>query len=218
MRRVIGIGAGGHAKILVEMLRGAGGSDLVGFTDRQPDLKGTCLLGVPILGDDSLLPALRSEGVDTAFVGVGATRDVNVRKKLYELATGCGFEMITLVHPRAYVAPSARLGKGVAVLPGAVVNTDVRIGDNVTVYSGVIIEHDSVIGDHVHLSPGVHIAGGVCIEAEAFVGIGASIIQGIRIGAGAVIGAGAAVIRDVPAGSTAVGVPARILARTGAER
>jgi UDP-perosamine 4-acetyltransferase len=218
MRRVVGIGAGGHAKILVELLQGVGGCTLVGFTDPRPDLKDTRLLGVPILGDDSLLPGLRCEGVEAAFVGVGATRDVIVRKKLYELATGCGFEMITLVHPRAYVAPSARLGRGTVVLPCAVVNTDVTIGDNVTVYSGVIVEHDSVIGDHVHLSPGVHVAGGVAIGQEAFVGIGASIIQGIRIGAGAIIGAGAAVIRDVPAGSTAVGVPARILARAGMER
>jgi len=217
MRRVIGIGAGGHVKILVEVLREAGGYDLVGFTDQRPELRGTRLLGFPILGDDSLLPAIRAEGVVAAFIGVGATRDVSVRKKLFGLATGCGFEMITLVHPRAYVAPSARLGRGIAVLPGAVVNTDVVLGDNVTVYSGAIVEHDSVIGDHVHLSPGVHIAGGVRIEAEAFVGIGASIIQGIRIGVGAVIGAGAAVIRDVPAGSTAVGVPARILATTRAE-
>lgn len=218
MHRVIGIGAGGHAKILVEVLRETGGYDLVGFTDQRPDLKGKRLLGVPILGDDSLLPLLRNEGVDTAFVGVGATRDVSLRKKLYELATGCGFEMITLVHSRAYVAASARLGRGVAVLPGAVVNTDVVLGHNVTVYSGAIIEHDSVIGDHVHLSPGAHVAGGVHIEAEAFVGIAASIIQGIRIGAGSVIGAGAAVIRDIPAGSTAVGVPARILGRTGTEK
>ena len=218
MRRVIGIGAGGHAKILIELLRAAGGYDLVGFTDQRPDLQGTRLLGVPIIGDDSLLPVLRSEGVDAAFVGVGATRDVRIRKKLYELATGFGFDMIALVHPRAYMAPSARMGRGVAVLPGAVVSSDVVLGDNVTVYSGAIIEHDSVIGGHVHLSPGVHIAGGVCIEAEAFVGIGASIIHGIRIGAGAVVGAGAAVIRDVPAGSMAVGVPARILSRTEAER
>jgi len=218
MRRVIGMGAGGHAKILVEILRSLGTWDLVGFTDQRPDLKGSSFLGVPILGDDGLLPTLRAEGIEGAFIGVGAIRDVGVRKKLFALADGYGFEMITLVSLAAYVAPSARLGRGVAVLPGAVVNTDVRLGDNVVVYSGAIIEHDSVIGDHVHLSPGVHIAGGVCVEAEAFVGIGASIIQGIRIGAGAVIGAGAAVIRDVPAGSRAVGVPARILSRTEAER
>lgn len=218
MRRVVGIGAGGHAKILVELLQVVGGYTLVGFTDPRPDLMNTRLLGVPILGDDSLLPGLRCEGVEAAFVGVGATRDVSVRKRLYEIASGLGFEMLTLVHPRAYVSPSARLGRGTVVLPGAVINTDVTIGDNVTVYSGVIIEHDSVIGDHVHLSPGVHLAGGVSIGCEAFVGIGASIIQGIRIGASAVIGGGAAVIRDVPSGTTAVGVPARMLTKTGAEQ
>jgi UDP-perosamine 4-acetyltransferase len=206
------MGAGGHAKILVEILRSLGGWELVGFTDQRPELKGSTFMGVPILGDDGLLPALRAEGVDEAFIGVGAIRDVSARKKLFALATGYGFEMITLVHLSAYVAPSARLGQGVAVLPGAVVNTDVRLGDNVTAYSGAIVEHDCVIGDHVHLSPGVHLAGGVHIEPEAFVGIGASIIQGIRVGAGAVIGAGAAVVRDVPAGCTVVGVPARVLA------
>ncbi len=211
MRRVIGLGAGGHGKILVELLRHLGGYELVGFTDPRAELKGTSLLGVPVLGDDTLLPVLRAEGVDAAFVGVGAIRDVGPRKRLFGLAARYGYDLIPLIHPQAYVAPSACLGRGAVVLPGAVVSTDVILGHNVTVYSGAIVEHDSVIGDHVHLSPGVHVAGGVSIEAEAFVGIGASIIQGIRIGRGAVIGAGAAVIQDVPPGRTAVGVPARIV-------
>ncbi len=213
MPRVIGIGAGGHAKILVEILRKRGGWELAGFTDRREDLRGSMFQGVRVLGDDRLLPELRAQGIEGAFVGVGAIRDVRVRKHLFLLAESHGFEMVTLVSPQAYVAPSARLGRGVAVLPGAVVNSDVELGDNVTVYSGTIVEHDCVICDHVHLSPGAALGGGVRVEPEAFVGIGACIIQGIRIGSRAVVGAGAAVIRDVEPGCTVVGVPARVVSR-----
>lgn len=213
MIQVVGIGAGGHAKILVELLIETGGYDLVGFTDPDQTRWGGSLMGYPILGGDGELPALRAKGVQAAFIGVGAVSSAGtrLRARLFREALALGFEMPILLHPHAAISPSATVGPGSVVMAGAVVSSAVRIGANVTVYSGVIIEHDSVICDHVHLSPGVHLAGGVMIEDEAFVGIGASIIQGIRIGARAVVGAGAAVIRDVPAGSTAVGVPARTL-------
>ncbi len=211
MRKVVGVGAGGHAAILIEMIRNAGGYKIVEVTDPRPELWGTEILGVPIRGGDDQLPALRSAGITAAFIGVGAVKSVASRKRLFEQAVALGFELITVVHPRAFVAPSAQIGRGTMVLPAAVVHTRAAIGDNVTIYSGVLVEHDTQVGNHAHLSPGVHIAGGVRVGAESFVGIGASIIQNVTIGMRAVVGAGAVVLQDVPDGITVVGVPARPL-------
>lgn len=215
MIQVVGIGAGGHAKILVELLMEMGGYDLVGFTDPDQTRWGGSLMGYPILGGDSELPALRAKGVQAAFIGVGAVSSAGtrLRARLFREALALGFEMPTLVHPRAVVSPSAKLGPGSVVMGGAVVNTAACVGANATIYSGAVIEHDSVIGDHVHLSPGVQLAGGVIVEEGAFLGIGASIIQGVRIGAWATVGAGAVVLADIPDGVVAVGVPARPLER-----
>jgi len=209
VRQVVGLGAGGHAAILIELLRVVGNYEVVELTDPNPALWGQRILDVPIRGGDERLGVLRETGVSAAFVGVGATKTVAVRRRIFDHAASLGFCLVTAVHPRAFVAPSAQFGRGTMVLPGAVVSTRVRLGNNVTVYSGAIVEHDSEVGDHTHLSPGVHIAGGVHIGAECFIGIGASIIQNVRIGDGAVVGAGAVVLRDLPPGCTAVGIPAR---------
>ena len=217
MRTIVGLGAGGLCKVLVDLIRQSGDLEIVGLTDSRPELHGRRLHGVPILGGDDILPRLRCTGVDAAFVGVGAVGDVALRKSLFERADAAGFEMVSVVHPGAHVAPTARIGRAVIVLAGAVVSSDVVLGDNVVVYSGAVVEHDSVVEDHVHISPGVAIAGGVHIGAETFVGIGASIVQGVTIGHRAVVGAGAVVIRDVPDQSTVVGVPARVLAGTRQE-
>jgi UDP-perosamine 4-acetyltransferase len=217
-RKVVGLGAGGHAAVLIELLQALGDYEVVEVTDANPALWGQEILGVPIHGGDDRLPALHEAGVSGAFVGVGAIKTVEPRRKVFERALSLGFDPITLVHPKAYVAPSARLGRGVCVLPTAMVGTRVWLGDNVTVYSGVLIEHDTEVGDHTHLSPGVHIAGGVRIGTGCFIGIGASIIQGVRIGSGAIVGAGAVVLQDLPAGCTAVGVPARPVESRRGER
>lgn len=213
LRKVVGLGAGGHAAVIIEVLQAAGGFEVVEVTDSNPAMWSREILSIPVRGGDERLPALLSGGVRAAFVGVGATKSVGPRRRIFEHAVSLGFDLITVVHPRAYVAPSARLGAGTMVLPGAVINACVRLGQNVTVYSGVIIEHGTQVGDHTHLSPGVHIAGGVQIGAECFIGIGASIIQNVRIGDGVVVGAGAVVLRHLPSGCTAVGIPARPIER-----
>ncbi len=215
MTRIVGVGAGGHAKILAELLVEIGGYELVGFTDANVKRRGEVLKGSPILGGDERLAALRANGVSAAFIGVGAVTvaGTRLRATLFARALGAGLQLPSLIHPRALVAPSVRTGEGAVVLGGAILSTDVSLGANVTVYSGVVIEHDSAVEAHAHLSPGAHLAGGVLVGEGAFIGIGASIIQGVRIGAWATVGAGAVVLRDVPAGAVAVGVPARLTGR-----
>ncbi len=211
--KVVGIGAGGHAKILIELLAQAGKYDLVGFTDAQRERWGTEFMGYPILGGDEALAGLRVKGIQAAFIGVGAVSGVGtqIRAKLFRQAVDLGFHMPTLIHPMAAISPSATIGVGSVVMAGAVVSADVRVGDNVVVYSGTLIEHDTVVDNHVHMSPGVHLAGGVHICEGAFIGIGASIIHGIRVGRWTTVGAGTVVLKDLPENIVAVGVPARPL-------
>ncbi len=211
--KVVGIGAGGHAKILIELLAQAGKHDLVGFTDARRERWGTEFMGYPILGGDEMLAELHAKEVQAAFIGVGAVdgAGTRLRAKLFRQAIDLGFQMPTLIHPKGVVSPSATIGEGSVVMAGAVVSADVRVGDNVTIYSGTLIEHDSVIDDHVHMSPGVHLAGGVHIGEGAFIGIGASVIHRIRVGRWTTIGAGTVVLKDVPEHVVAVGIPARIL-------
>jgi len=211
MISVIGIGAGGHARVVIEILRLMGGYDLAGLLDSRPELQGAQVLGVPVLGDDSLLPGLYAQGVRHVFIGVGGTGDTRPRRRLYELARGLGFEIVAAIHPQAVLSPSAQIGRGPTVMAGAVINAAARLGENVIVNSGAIVEHDCVIGNHVHIASGARLASTVHVGDSAHIGLGACVRQCVRIGAGAIVGAGAVVVKDVPDDAVVVGVPARVL-------
>jgi len=208
---VIGIGAGGHARVVIEILRLMGGYDLAGLLDPRPELHNTQVLGVPVLGDDSLLPGLYAQGVHHAFIGLGGTGDTRPRRRLYELAREQGFEIVAALHPQAVLSPSAQIGHGPTVMAGAVINAAACLGENVIVNSGAIVEHDCVIGNHVHIASGARLASTVHVGDGAHIGLGACIRQCVRIGAGALIGAGAVVVKDVPDDAVVVGVPAQVL-------
>jgi UDP-perosamine 4-acetyltransferase len=207
--KVVGIGAGGHAKVVIEILRSAPQHEIVGLVDQDASLWHTSVLGVKVLGDDNILPELKREGVAGIFIGLGGVADTRLRQRLYEHAVGLGFTVVEAIHRGACVSPSATLGNGVTVMCNAIVGADAHLGNNVIVNSGAIVEHDCVIGDHVHIAPGAKLSGGVVVDIGAHVGIGAVVLQQRRIGANAIVGGGAVVIKDVPAQATVVGVPAK---------
>ena len=202
-RRVLILGAGGHARAVAD-LAGEAGWTVAGFTDRA---------GAPrrpgVLGTDAEVAALARAGVfDRAVVGVGSTA-LGRRVELFQTLRELDLAAPALVHPRAVLSRRARVGDGSVVFAGCVLGAGVEVGVNGVCYGGVIVEHDCRIGDHCYLSPGVVLSGQVTVESEAFLGSGATVVPGVTIGAGAVVAAGAVVVGDVPAGTTVLGVPAR---------
>lgn len=211
---IIGLGAGGHAKVVIEILQLIGTYKLIGLLDPNPELWQTKLLDVPILGGDELLPQIRGN-LNKSFIGVGSVGNAQPRKKLYQKLQDYQFEIISAIHPQAIIAPSVEIGSGITIMAGVVVNSSVTFGNNIIVNSGAIVEHDCVISSHVHIAPGARLAGNVRVGEGSHIGIGAIISQGICIGKNAIIGAGAVVIKDVPDSVVVVGVPARILKPVG---
>ena len=219
MIRVVGLGAGGHAKVMVETLRAMGDFEIVWLLDSNRDLWNRHVIGVPVLGDDDQLPRIYQEGVRHAFVGVGSVGDTSPRRRLYAMAREQGFDIVTAIHPAAIVSPSAELGHGATIMAGAVINAAARLGANVIVNTGAIVEHDCIVGDHAHIATGARLASTVNVGAGAHVGAGATVRQCITIGEGSLVGAGAVVVRDVLEGTVVAGVPAEPLAghRSGAQ-
>lgn len=204
------LGAGGHARMLLECLLSLPDVEIAGILDPAFSLKGSDLCGVPVLGDDGLLGELAGQGVSHFVVGVGGVGNNLPRKKLFESALGKGLVPLEVRHPTAILSPSVARGNGCQFLPGGIVNTGVVLGANVIVNSGAIIEHDCVLGDHVHVATGAKLAGGVRVGEGAHIGAGATLRQGVVIGEFAIVGLGAAVVKDVPPQVTVMGVPAKI--------
>lgn len=202
------VGAGGHAKVCIELLR-AGGADVaycVGSDGSEQDC-----LGVPVLVGDEHLPELYAQGLRHAFVAIDSNRG---RLTLGAMVRDLGFELVNAVSPSAVVSPTAVLGAGVAVMAGAVINACVTIGDLAIVNTGATIDHDCVIGPASHVAPGSSLAGNVTVGEGVFLGVGTCVIPERTIGDHTQVGAGGVVVDDLPPGILALGVPARIVNRS----
>jgi len=204
---IVVVGAGGHGRVVLDILAQAGTYRVAGFIDSNRGLHGRRVDGVPVLGDLGCLPRLREEGVvEGAVVAIG---DNGVRRAFADQIEAMGLTLVNAIHPSANIARNVTLGRNVVVAAGALVCAHCQIGDSVILNTGCIVDHETMIGTAAHVCPGARIAGRVTVEAGAFIGIGATVIQGLRIGCEAIVGAGAVVTRSVEPMTTVVGVPAR---------
>lgn len=204
-------GAGGHAKVVADIVAQAGGYRILGFVDDSAGkLQTSRFLGIRVFSDrGKLVPFAKKKGAEIVI----AIGNCASRMRLAGEARSAGFKLCApLIHPNATVAASAELGRGTVVVAGAVINAEAVVGKNVIVNTCASIDHDCVLEDGVHVCPGAHLAGNVTVGRGAWIGIGATVIEKVRIGKGAMIGAGAVVVRNIPEGVLALGCPARIAA------
>ena len=198
------LGAGGHAKMVIETLVSMDRYELYGCLDTAPTSEK--LLGFPIFPENPQTLATLLDAKAHALVALG---DNKLRQrgtlKLQEL----GFSFATAIAQSAYVSPSAIVGSGTVIMPKAVVGASAKIGQGVVLNTASSVDHDVDIGDFVHVAPGCHLAGNVRVEQGAMLGIGTCVIPERHIGAWAILGANSTVVRDVPAGTTYIGTPAR---------
>ena len=209
MKRIIVVGAGGHAQVVADIVlsRAAYGDQLalMGFVDDNVALVGGELLGAPIFGSIAMLRTIQHDAI---VVAIG---DNQRRAQVYEQLRAQGENIATLAHPRATLAAGAKLGAGSVVMAGAVINTQAVIGPNVIINTGATVDHHARISAHVHIAPGVHLGGAVTLGEGAFLGVGTNVIPSRSIGAWSVVGAGATVTHDLPERVVAVGTPAKII-------
>jgi sugar O-acyltransferase (sialic acid O-acetyltransferase NeuD family) len=190
-------GTGSFAVEVAEWARDAGWTiaGLIELLDRSR--VGTVTAGRPVVACDSPPSGAR------AVIALGGSRSEH-----HSRLEG-GWQAATVVHPRAHISPSARLGAGCIVAPGAVVGAETVIGEHALVSRGALVGHHVSIGAFVSLLPGVNVGGHVEMGNRATIGMGAVITNGTRIGADATVAAGAVVLSEVASGSRVQGVPAR---------
>lgn len=196
------IGAGGHAKVVMDAALAAG-QHIAQIQDDDPEK-----FGLPFL-NATINP--RTEEIFSECQYVIAIGNNAVRRSRYELLLSKGVVFGKVLHPRAVISPFAKIGAGAVVFSNAVVNPDAVIGNNVIINTGAIIEHDCLLENHVQVCPNATLAGTVHVGENAFIATGATIIPNIKIGKNSYVAAGAVVTRDVPDNVLVAGCPARIV-------
>lgn len=211
MQRVAILGAGGHAREMLDILMVQNAIspqyEILGFIDENPDHWGMVLNGYPVLGGLDWFDT-QDKAEIRVVCGVG---NPALRRKLVQKIAARGLQFCNIIHPTAVLTPFVELGKGVVITAKCILTNQIRIGNHVHINLDCTISHDCVVEDFSTIAPGVHVAGNVHIKTGCDIGTGAVIIQGITIGEWAIVGAGAVVTKDIPANTTSVGVPARVI-------
>lgn len=206
--KLVVFGAGGHAKVVIDIIEQQADYEIAGLLDDDPRHRGSRFFGYPVLGTRADLPALFSAGLHHAIVTIG---DNASRAAVAALLHRDGWQFASAVHPRASVGRGVKIGPGSVVMAGCVVNADACIGAQVIVNTGATVDHDCRIEDAVHIAPGCHLCGGVSVGQGSLLGAGSTVTPGVRIGSRVIVRAGSTVLRDVADEARVSGVPARPL-------
>jgi sugar O-acyltransferase (sialic acid O-acetyltransferase NeuD family) len=192
-------GAGGHGKVVLDVLLAENKYVVKGILDDAP--KSDSMFAIPIK-ENFNKQKLQAKN---CIVAIG---DNQIRKNI---VSSLNTNFVMTIHPSAVVSKFAKIGVGTQIMAAVVVNPDVIIGDHCIINTGAIVEHDCKLGDYVHLAPNACLGGNVTIGENTLIGIGASVIPNVVIGKNVSVGAGAVVLEDIPDYAVVVGVPAKII-------
>lgn len=207
MDNIVIIGGGGHAKVLVNVIKKNNDFTIIGYTDNN-DLGN--ILGIKYLGTDTVLSELIKNNLCSyAALGVGQINLVNKRHVIIDSVKKLGYKFPAIISKGSIVNEDVKIGEGTVVFDEVVINSGSKIGNFSILNTGVIIDHDCEIGDYTHIATGAVLSGGVKVKGNSMIGAGATIIQYKEITESCMIGAGAVVTTDLRERGEYVGIPAR---------
>ena len=198
-KKVVIIGAGGHGKVIADIVR-KNGDTVECFLDdaytEEIDFYGSKILGKTEKHKDFS---------DCYFIV--AIGNNGIREKIVNMLN-C--KWYTAIHPSAQISESVKIGKGTCVMANSVINADTIIGMHAIINTGSIIEHDCKIGDFSHVSPSATVCGVTTIGNRVWIGAGATIKNVLTVCDDTIVGVGAAVIHNIDNPGTYVGAPAKL--------
>jgi sugar O-acyltransferase (sialic acid O-acetyltransferase NeuD family) len=207
MKKIIIIGAGGHAKVIADIIikRKKILNETIkieAFLDDKYETKEIVYQDIPLIGKLNKINSLKKDD----YYFIIAIGNNSIRE---EIANNYDLKYYTVVHPSAILAEDVEVGEGTVIMANAVINSSVKVGSHCIINTSSVIEHDNKIDDFVHISPNAALAGDIKVGRKTWIGMGSSIIQGVKIGMNVKIGAGSVVLNNIDDNITAYGVPCR---------
>lgn len=164
-------------------------------------------MGYPVLGCDA--NAEKLFGMYGHIPLVITPDSPQVRYSLFNLYSSVGFNFATVISRRAFISPSAIIGRGIVIQSGVNVSSFTTIGDFVKLNTNANIMHDSNIGSFTTVAPNSVVLGRVKIGSSVYLGANSTILPNIDITEGTTVGAGAVVTKDLIESGVYIGVPAK---------
>lgn len=206
MEGVLVVGAGGFGREIFYYAAEAAEQEwpfrIAGFLDDNPSALRSFGIGLPLMGPMMSVELLAGK----VMIAIG---DPGLRRVVRQRVAAVGGQLVTLIHPQAYVAPQSRIGDGVIVGPGAFIGTGASVADNVAVNALASVGHDVTVGSDAVLSPHAAISGWADVGDGVLLGTHSTVTPGVRVGAWSKLSAGSVVTGNAPAGSLLVGNPAK---------
>lgn len=199
------IGGGGHASVLVDILRSQH-REILAIVSPDDIVSRSVFNGIKHLKHDDDVLAYASEDV-LLVNGIGMMPKTKIKRSINERFLTLGYHFETVIADSAIVSNYASLGKGVQIMQGSIIQAGVIIGEHSIINSGVIIEHDTCIGAYNHVAPGSVVCGQCTTNEDVFVGAGATVIQNVIIAEQAIVAAGATITSNMSLNS--IGYPSR---------
>lgn len=183
------LGAGGHGRAVAEAaLLSKQWESIVFADDCYPDISDVA--GYPVV---STIKGIFSLDIPIAGA-IAAVGNNTLREQWISTIIEAKLPLVSVIHPRACVSPSARVGEGSAIMALAMVGVDVRIGRGAILNANATVDHDAILGDFSHLGVGVQLAGGVKIGASVWLQAGCCAGYNINVPDGGVFPPGTSLI------------------------
>ncbi|GAA3641470.1 acetyltransferase [Flavivirga jejuensis] len=208
MKKIVIIGASGHAKVIIDIIEKRNEYQIIGLIDsyKKPSQK---IMGYPILGKESLIPELmEKQNIIGGIIAIGDNWSRNkVRDVIEKIAPK--FKFLPAIHPNAILCNNLKIESGVVIMAGVIVNAASTIKEFCILNTNSSLGHDSVMDHFSSLAPNSTIGGHVNIGAFSAISIGATVIQNVTIGMHTIIGAGSLVLKNIGNNILAYGVPTK---------
>ncbi len=193
MKKIILIGAGGHAESCLDVINLTKKFKILGFIDKD---KKKNILNYKVLGDENYIKRIKKKSFGL-HISLGFIKSPKKRIKIFNEFKKLKFFFPVIISPQAYVSKNAKILDGTIIHHNVVINFGAKIGCNNIINTSAIIEHGAKIEDNCHISTRVVINGGVLVGKNTFIGSGAIIREGIKIGKNCFIGMGKVVTRNL---------------------
>lgn len=128
-KNLVLLGGGGHCKSVLDAVLQTNEYDEIVITDLDLT-RGTEIYGCRVVGNDDILPLLKKQGREYAFITVGSISDTTIRRKPDRKIRDSGFKVPVIADPSAVISDYSKIGAGTFIGKNAAVNADAVVGEN----------------------------------------------------------------------------------------